>query len=624
MAHIREKIKKGNPYYYLVESRRTGPNKSPREIILEYIGTAKNLMEFATKQYNQAQGAAAASSSATNLSGVTFKSYEHGSVIAMYKVATLIGLEAIFDQCFKPRKLKGMTRSRILLLAIIHRIIDPGSKMSFAEWAKKTSLPYHLRFDPDDLSSQTIWEAMDGITIDQLKEANQMLLKRILEIYPTAFSYLHLDYSNYFTFIDSGNNRCVICKRGHNKQKRDDLRQFGLALITSSSLRIPMIWELYDGNKNDKAEFADFTSYVADELQALDVADLKEITLTFDGGSNSESNFADLPFNFICAHTMTGFQELYDIDVDRYQEITLRNGHTRRAYQINRFSFSGITGTGILTFSQALFDGQMAELEKDIQSFSKAYAGLVASIGHPRGKLAQLIRKAKIEYDTEVLFTEKYNRDLRNELNELKAKGIIRRGKQKKEKPIPIWDEAAVTREAVVRELMKGHKDLEAFISIEVSFDGNGLPTVQWQLDEAKKQDYVRKYFGKKLICSSKPNHDMTDVLSIYAEQECIENLFKVSKNPDHFSVRPQFHWTDQKIRVHVMMCMMAISMAEVFRRKAEDAGKTYTKEALIEKMSTIRDGWMIRDKNKVDRVLEEMDDEQKALMEIVDSLLLA
>ena len=622
MARIREKVKKGNPYYYLVENRRVGPNKTPREIILEYIGTAKNLMEFATKQYNLAQASVAGSSDTAP--GISFKSYEHGSVMAMYKTAVLVGLEDIFDQCFKQRKLKEMTRSRILLLAIIHRIIDPGSKMSFAEWAKKTSLPYHFRFNPDDLSSQTIWEAMDGITLEQINQANQMLLKRILQIYPTAFSYLHLDYSNYFTFIDSQNNRCEICKRGHNKQKRDDLRQFSLALITSPVLRIPMIWELYEGNKNDKTEFVDFTSHAARELRAFGFEDLKEITLTFDGGSNSESNFADLPFNFICAHTITGFPELYDIDVDQYRQITLRNGHTRCAYQLNQFAFSGITGTGVLTFSQALYDGQMAELEKDILSFSKAHAGLVASIGHPRGKLAQLLRNAKKEYDTEVLFAEKYNHDLQAEIAEQRAKGIARRGKQKKEKPIPVWDEKNVIRELVLKELLKGRKGLEAFISIEVVFDENKPTSVKYLLDEEKKQAYIRKYFGKKLICSSKTDHDMTDILSIYAEQECIENLFKVSKDPDHFSVRPQFHWTDQKIRVHVMMCMMALSIAEVFRRKTEDAGSIYTKEALIDKLSTIRDGWLIRDLRKVDRVLEDMDEEQKTLMAVVDNLLSA
>ena len=100
-------------------------------------------------------------------------------------------------------------------------------------------------------------------------------------------------------------------------------------------------------------------------------------------------------------------------------------------------------------------------------------------------------------------------------------------------------------------------------------------------------------------------------------EQECIENLFKVSKDPDHFSVRPQFHWTDQKILVHVMLCMIAVTVAEVLRKKVEENGLVYTKEALIEKLATIHDGWIIHDLKNADRVVEQLDEEQKKLLDI-------
>ena len=81
----------------------------------------------------------------------------------------------------------------------------------------------------------------------------------------------------------------------------------------------------------------------------------------------------------------------------------------------------------------------------------------------------------------------------------------------------------------------------------------------------------------------SKTELSAGDILSTYTEQECIENLFKVIKNPDHFSVRPQFHRTDQKIHVHVMLCMFAVAAAEVLRKKMEENGLVYTKEPLIE-----------------------------------------
>lgn len=622
MARIRPKKKKNSVYYYLVENRRSGPNNSPREHILEYIGTVDNLVAFINKQLASLSSDKDASS-ATN---ITFKSYEHGAEIALFNTAQLLGIETIFDQCFKQRTLKGMSRSRILLLAMIHRMIDPGSKNAFSDWAKQTSLPYHLRFNPKDLSSQTIWEAMDGITREQIEKAQEMLTQRALEIFPTELSRLHLDYSNYFTFIDSFNNRCEICKRGHNKQKRDDLRQFSLALITTAGLQIPLVWDLYDGNKNDKTEFADFTTFVSKTMPAYGINDLKSIMLTFDSGSNSESNFAALPFSFICAHTMTSFPELYEIDLKAYQNFTLRNGHTRCAHEISDLTFSGVSGKGVLTFSQALYDGQIAELEKDIKAFTAACAEIVASIGHARGKYAQMIRKARMEYDAVVLRIEKYNNDIRKEHDEKVAKGIRIRGKQKQPKDIPVWDEASVARELILSSVLKGRKQLQSFVDITVvmSADPDTDPKVAWNIDAEKKAAYIRKYFGKKLICTNRNDLSVQDILSTYAEQECIESLFRVSKNTDHFSIRPQFHWTDQKIRVHVMICLMGIAVVEVLRRKMAEVGMVYSKEMLIEKLATIRDGWVIRDMEQAERVLEAMDEEQEKLMEIVKNLVTA
>ena len=612
MARIRAKKKKKGIYYYLVESRRTGPGKSPREHILEYIGTVENLVEFATRNYNLATADNALPK------GLTFKSYEHGAEIAVFNATQLLGVEDIFAQCFKARKLKGLSRSRILLLAIIHRVIDPGSKRSFSEWAKNTSLPYHLQFKPEDISSQTIWEAMDGITVKQIQKAQEMLVKRILEIFPEDLSRLHLDYTNYFTFIDSMNDRCVICRRGHNKQKRDDLRQFSLALLTSFKLQIPLIWELYDGNKNDKVEFAEFTAYAADAISAYGISP-EDVILTFDGGSNSELNFSGLQFGFICAHSLTGFPELYDIDLDDYQEIILRNGHSRCVYELPNLVFSGINGKGVLTFSQALYEGQMAELDKSIQAFQAFCAEIVKSLGHAHGRYTQMVRKARKKYEAEVLRVEKYNSDLEKDRQEKQAKGIVVRGRQKKPKELPVWDEETVAAQLVLEAALKGRKNLSSFVevSVQIPSGSDGVPLISWKIHEDKKAEYMRKYFGKKLICTDQTKLSASDILSTYMEQECIENLFKVSKNPDHFSVRPQFHWTDQKIHVHVMLCMFAIAAVEVLRKKMEENGLVYTKEALIEKLTTIHDGWIIRDMKKADRVVEQLDEEQERLLNI-------
>ena len=62
---------------------------------------------------------------------------------------------------------------------------------------------------------------------------------------------------------------------------------------------------------------------------------------------------------------------------------------------------------------------------------------------------------------------------------------------------------------------------------------------------------------------------------------------------------------------------MIALTIAEVLRKKVEDNGLVYTREALIEKLATIHDGWIIHDLKKADRVVEQLDEEQQKLLDI-------
>ena len=69
------------------------------------------------------------------------------------------------------------------------------------------------------------------------------------------------------------------------------------------------------------------------------------------------------------------------------------------------------------------------------------------------------------------------------------------------------------------------------------------------------------------------------------------------------------------------MLCMFAVTLAEVLRRKVEENGLEYTKESLIEKLSTIHDGWIIHEMNKANRVVEQLDAEQEKLLNIALAL---
>lgn len=55
MAYIRKRMKKGRPYYSVVESRRDGPDKQPRQHNIYYIGNEEKLMKLALEGWQARQ-----------------------------------------------------------------------------------------------------------------------------------------------------------------------------------------------------------------------------------------------------------------------------------------------------------------------------------------------------------------------------------------------------------------------------------------------------------------------------------------------------------------------------------------------------------------------------------------
>lgn len=629
MAFVREKTKKGNPYYYIVEGRRIGGKV--KQVILEYIGPLDKLKQLALTGYlsqkaedsaSESPGASAVDTdSSAAYANLSLKTYEHGDVMSLLWTAEHLGIEKILDESFSPKIIKGLPRGRVLLLAMIHRAVEPGSKREFASWCRETSLPYTLQFDADQLDSAAFWEAMDQISEEEITEAWNRIIRKLMELTGIDIQQFHLDYSNYYTFINTTNGRCVICKRGHNKQKRDDLLQFSLAALTASSLNVPLVWQLYEGNTNDKTEFPAFTAHIRKQLLSQGI-DPGEVTICFDGGSNSEENFSDLGFHFVCAHSLKGLKELYDIDLSQYTQVVLKNGRKRQAYSLPSLFFSGIHGSGVLVFSEALRDGQIAQLKRDVTAIHEAIADVQARLSNKRSSLYTQLKKRKETFRHMLRDAEDYNAKLEQEEQERQKAGIPKRGKPRKSKPLPEWDPDQEMLGIVQNAIFNKHKYCAEFIRVSLKRNGDETYVLEWEIDDAAQSAYTNKYYGKKLIVTDHTDWTMADILNEYTDQECIENgIFRTSKDVDHFAIRPQYHWTDQKIRVHVFLCLAAITIAEVMRKHFENQGIRLPKAALLDRLKEIREGWFFVGEKKVKRSLERLDQQHQELWNAAETL---
>ena len=609
MAFLRKRTSKGIAYYSIVESyRESGTQKVKQRVILN-IGNEAELMKFTMEQYSSNQGVP---------KDICFKAYAHGAGMALFWSAEMVGIEKMMDQVFPPKNIGGVPRSRILLLGMIHRVISPGSKRSFEAWSEQTSLPYHLGFDPGTMTSQAFWEAMDGISVHQIYDVWNLLMDRLFEMLDVNVRKFHLDYTNFFTFIDTKNCRCYICSLGHNKQKRNDLRQFCLAVITSSELLVPIVWEIYDGKDNDTTEFPKFIERIKKSMARLGIP-FDEITITFDGGSNSQDNFAGLGCHFICAHTLAGNKDLYEIDLDRYETVILENERERLAYRIDGETFSGVCCTGILTFSQALKDGQVEAMEKDIKAAREACDEMNSRIQNPRSKLYRDLKKAEENCRRDRQDAIQYNIEIEEEWKQRQAEGK-RGGRKKKPRSIPVWDENSALREIACKYIFsKGYLRDFCFVTLVVETNRRYF---LFCVDQKKKDAYCRKYYGKKLTITDHTDWTTQQILKEYCNQECIENdIFKVSKDPDYFHVRPQYHWTDDKIWMHVFICLGAMSLGELLYVKLKGEGIDLSKKKMLTELNNIKDGWMYKGGKKVDRRMEHLDSDQEKLWNAVLSI---
>ena len=114
---------------------------------------------------------------------------------------------------------------------------------------------------------------------------------------------------------------------------------------------------------------------------------------------------------------------------------------------------------------------------------------------------------------------------------------------------------------------------------------------------------------------------DTADVIKAYYGQSKIEHAFRNLKNPYHLALKPQFHWTDQKIRVHFFICVLGYLLAAIVWHQAKaHAQFSGTLDTLLGTLNNIRLSAILEETKTRGRVkaaykLEEMSDKESLLM---------
>ena len=554
MAGLIKQMVNGKPYYYVIETKRV--NGQPRVVSKKYLGKLDDIVRKVTQPPQPS----------------TVKSREFGLTAALLTIADKLGFVKLVDDVIVKRN-QGATVGQYMLVAAFNRCSAPTSKSKIGEWYEWTILPRIQMIDPKYLTSQRFWDNMDLITPEEVMELQVALAKKVVELYQVDLRVLLYDATNFFTYIDT-NNTCTLPQRGHNKQKRNDLRQIGLALMVSREGGIPLFFDAYQGNESDPVEFDRFIRELIKRFNDI-FADCDDLTIVCDKGNNSKKNLAMVdkgPFHFVASLSPSHLKKVLDVPLDEYQDC--QNDRLRgEKYYITKDKVFGTERTVVSVYNPALLEGQLQGIYNNLAKTQKV-------------------------------------------LNLLQEKLVVWKNANRKGKR-PTADSVD---KQVKRILIRQH--MKTLIHYTVQDVDNKWVDLQYSVDEQAFDELKNTYLGKTILFTDRDDWQAEEIILTYRDQYKIEQSFRQMKDPSWVSWDPLLHWTDQKIQVHAFYCFTALLMSALLRKELQNTKISMSLSRVFEKLSKIQEVTIeyptpkrIQEPARV-VMLTEMDREQKELFE--------
>ena len=527
MASIIKKPVKKYTYYYYVESKRI--NGKPTLVNQKYLGTAEKILEKVRLAEKPLADRVLYSDEA-----------EFGAVALIYDIASRLGIVDIIDSILPKRK-QGASTGAYILTAAINRATNPTSKSGISEWYSGTCLPMITGLKPSVFSHQNFWNNT-CISAEELDRVEEAILERIIDTYDIDTSQIIYDATNFFTFIDTKQDS-ELAKRGHSKEKRKDLRIVGLALMVSPDFAVPLLHETYPGNRSDAKEFPVMVQKLKSRYETITKRST-DVTVVFDRGNNAEKNIellgtGDVKFHYVGGLKKNQATELYSIDLSEYTTLFSQSSEGQLAYRREMEVF-GENVTVVITYNPELEEGQMQ--------------GILINIEKTNAKLLELQQKLM-----------------------RRASGEITKGKKPTVESVTCAVEKILATEYM--------KDIFSFEILE----SNGNIHIVYGYSEERLEGIRKKYLGKTVLFTDRKDFSDDQIVTAYRNAWHVEASFRQMKDTNHLTVRPFFHWTDEKIRVHVFSCVLAYRLCTLLVRELSDKGVSISINKLIDEMSRIK-----------------------------------
>jgi transposase len=295
-----------------------------------------------------------------------------------------------------------------------------------------------------------------------------------------------------------------------------------------------------------------------------------DLTVVFDAGQSSAANFAHL--------AEVGLRFVGSLPPSDHPQLLAIPARRRRAVDAERYP--GLTA--VEARASALGADRRVVLTHSPNLHAKQAAGLEQTLGKAVRALSE-------------------------------TASVLQRGKGRR-------DRAGV--ETEITRILRP-RWLARIVHVTLTGDEPAELRLTWTIDRPARGRLETELFGKRILVTDRDDWPITELVAAYRCQNDAERGFRQLKDPKLVSFSPMWHWTDQKIRVHVSYCVTALAVAHLMRRHATHAGLALSVPELLGQLAGIQETLLLYPSTggrpRARRMLTDMTPTQQHLYDLFD-----
>ena len=476
-----------------------------------------------------------------------------GEVAALWAQAEELDLVHLIDEVIAQRANREVSIGTFLTVGAINRAVDPRSKDGVGRWMKKTVLGDLVGQSAEAFDSQSFWDAMDLVEDHHLEAIEEKLWKKILTLYGLLTDVLLWDTTNFATHME-GLTSSELAQRGKPKQGSPDQRLIGLGMAAVPVIGLPFLHKLYAGNQHDAKLFPEALRLLVNRYQRL-AKTSDGLTLIIDKGNNSKENV-----QFGNSQGVFFIGSLKPSHFPQFLKIPLNN-YTESVgpYRVHRRRAKVFEKkrTVIITFHPKLYERQKNTLRARLEKVSLEL----------ERRFQEEQSKEEYRHKPEVL-RKQYEAYL-------KKKGL----------------------HGLLRVKIRGHRLI-----------------LRKAVRPLRRRE---KSFGKTILFSDRDELSSQQIIDTYHGKNILEENFKFLKDRHYLHFEPVYHWTDQKIKVHALMCVLGLILVKLLLYRISQANLSMSLSVLMEELKDMKKIILIYPQGQVKEKLSRLSSIQQGLFHL-------